>query len=101
LSRRGRSRGSNRLHLAFRSTATAGFQATDEPAAIEEASGLPIWHKGEASVEALISEDIQTASTTVSYGQKKGGTEWKLSLSYSSIDEDYELADASAVATAG
>ncbi len=27
LSRRGRSRGSNRLHLAFRSTATAGFQA--------------------------------------------------------------------------
>src|SRR6266446_2213592 len=63
---------------------------TDEPAAIEEASGSPIAHKGEASVEALISEDIQTASTTVSYGQKKGGTEWKLSLSYSSIDEDYE-----------
>lgn len=70
--------------------AAAAKSIPEQRANFEKASGPPITHKGEASVEALVSKDIQTTSTTVSYGQKKGSTEWKLSFSYSSIDEDYE-----------
>jgi thiol-disulfide isomerase/thioredoxin len=64
--------------------------STVRRAEAEKAPGPPLTHKAEAGVEALISEDIQTTSTTASYGQNKGDTEWKLSLSYNSIDEDYE-----------
>jgi len=62
----------------------------EQSAAIEKASGAPTTHKAEASFDALAASDIQVFGGTLSYGQKKGGREWKLSFTHNSINEDYE-----------
>ena len=68
----------------------AAKSAREKSAAIERATGTPSSHKGEASFDALASSDIQILGGSVSYGQKKGGTDWRLSFTHNSIAEDYE-----------
>ena len=59
-------------------------------AVIEQAGGSPTTHNGEISFEAMLASDIQFTATTFSYGQKRGGTEWKLNYTHSTFAEDYE-----------
>lgn len=61
-----------------------------QSAGVENATGAPITRRGEASIDALVSSDIRVFGGSVSYGEKKGGTEWRLNFTHNSIDEDYE-----------
>ena len=38
----------------------------------------------------MVASDVQTTSTSIRYGEKKGGTEWNTRFTYNSIAEDYE-----------
>ena len=57
---------------------------------IEAATGTPIERRGEVSFEALIASDIEITSTALGYGQKHGGTEWRINYTHNTIGEDYE-----------
>ena len=57
---------------------------------IEAATGPPIERRGEVSFEALIASDIEITSTALGYGQKHGGTEWRINYTHNTIGEDYE-----------
>ena len=63
--------------------------ASSGAAAIERATDAPTLHKGDASFEAMLASDIQITSTAFSYGQQKGGTEWKLRYAHNTIGADY------------
>ena len=65
---------------------SAGRKALD----IEHATGPPVTRTGDFSSEALLSDDIQTTTTMLSFDQNRGGTDWKVSIAYDSIDLDYE-----------
>ncbi len=79
----------------------AGFEGTEKlrqiidgirpskTAAIERATDAPTIHKGDASFEAMLASDVQITSTAFSYGQQKGGTEWKLRYAHNTIGADY------------
>jgi len=68
----------------------ARAKSDDEQAAIEHATGPPVSHKGGVSFDALLADDIQITSTALTYGQKRGGTEWSLNYTHKTYDEDYE-----------
>ena len=68
---------------------TARAKLSDEQAAIERATGPPVTHQGGIAFDAMLADDIQITSTTISYGQKRGGTEWKLGYTYKTYEEDY------------
>lgn len=68
----------------------AAKSAREKSDAIERATGAPSTHKAEVSFDALASSDIQIFGGSVSYGQKTGGTDWRLSFTHNSIAEDYE-----------
>lgn len=57
---------------------------------IEAATGPPIARRGEISFEALLASDIEITSTTLSYDQKHGGTEWRINYTHNTIAEDYQ-----------
>ena len=57
---------------------------------IETATGSPVTREGDLSFEAMLASDIQLSSTAVSYGQKHGDTDWKLTYTHNLIGEDYE-----------
>jgi hypothetical protein len=57
---------------------------------IETATGPPIERRGDISFEALLASDIEITSTILSYGQKHGGTEWRISYTHNTLDEDYK-----------
>lgn len=71
-------------------TKTARAKLDDEQAAIERATGPPVAHKGGVSFDALLADDIQITSTALTYGHKRGGTEWSLNYTYKTYEEDYE-----------
>ncbi|MEK7780484.1 MAG: TlpA disulfide reductase family protein [Verrucomicrobiota bacterium] len=57
---------------------------------IETATGPPIARRGEISFETLLASDIEITSTTLSYDQKHGGTEWRINYTHNTLGEDYE-----------
>lgn len=57
---------------------------------IEAATGPPIERRAEVSFEALLASDIEITSTALSYGQKHGGTEWRINYTHNTLGEDYE-----------
>lgn len=59
-------------------------------AAMEAATGSPVTRTGEISFETMLASDIQLTSTALSYGQQKGGTDWKLTYTHNTFGEDYE-----------
>ena len=61
----------------------------DQNAMIEKATGPPITRQGEIAFEAMIAPDIEITSTALSYGQKHGGTEWRLGYTHNTIGLDY------------
>ena len=58
-------------------------------AAVAEATTSPVLHSPEVSFEALLATDIRLTTSTVSYGQQHGGTEWKIDYTHNSIGLDY------------
>lgn len=58
--------------------------------AMEAATGTPVIHQGDLAFEAMLASDIQITSTALTYGQKHGDAEWKLSYTHNTIGEDYE-----------
>ena len=68
---------------------TARAKTSQEQAAIERATGPPLDHRGGIVFDALLADDIQITSSAISYGQKRGGTEWKLSYTHNTYEEDY------------
>jgi len=58
--------------------------------AIEAATGTPVIHQGDLAFEAMLASDIQLTSTALTYGQKHGATEWKISYTHNTIGADYE-----------
>ena len=59
-------------------------------APVAEATLTPTLHSPEVSFEALLASDIALTTSTVSYGQQRGGTEWKIDYTHNSIGLDYE-----------
>ena len=64
--------------------------AAEKAAAIEKASGPPTTQKAEVAFDAMLASDVEITSTTVGYGQKKGGTDWKVSYTHQTYGVDYE-----------
>jgi thiol-disulfide isomerase/thioredoxin len=64
--------------------------AGDSPSAPPANGGAPITHTVEADTEALVSSDIQVASGLLRYVQEQGPTQWKVDLTYSRYEVDYE-----------
>ena len=62
----------------------------DQAGAIEEATGPPITRQGEIAFEAMLASDVEITTTALSYGQKHGGTEWRLGYTHNTIGLDYE-----------
>lgn len=60
------------------------------PTKTDQPTGPPTTHKAEVAFDAVLSSDVQVTSTTGSYGQKTGGTEWKLSYTHNTYGVDYE-----------
>ncbi len=56
----------------------------------EEATGPPVTRQAEVAFEAMLASDVQLTSTAFSYGQKQGGTEWKINFTHNTIGEAYE-----------
>lgn len=56
----------------------------------EHATGPPVVRKGGIAFETLLSSDVQLTTTSVTYGQQQGGTEWNLSYTHNTYGEDYE-----------
>jgi thiol-disulfide isomerase/thioredoxin len=70
---------------------TALLRRTSRRAApIEEATGRPTTRRGEISFDAMLASDIQTTSSSLRYGEQKGGTKWNARFTYNGIAEDYE-----------
>jgi thiol-disulfide isomerase/thioredoxin len=62
----------------------------EQNAVIEAATGPPVTRGGEVSFEKMLASDLQITSTAFSYGQKQGGTEWKINYTHNTFAEDYE-----------
>ncbi len=68
----------------------ASISLREPGAAVAAATGAPVARAGEVSFETMLASDIKITSSAFSYGQKQGGTEWKLNYTYGTIGEDYE-----------
>ena len=75
---------------AIKPPRNSAAKAAADKATAEKPTGPPVARRVEAGFDALAASDIQVFGGSASYGQKKGGTEWKLSFTHNSIDEDYE-----------
>lgn len=56
----------------------------------EHATGPPVVRKGGIAFETLLSSDVQLTTTSFTYGQQQGVTEWNLSYTHNTYGEDYE-----------
>lgn len=63
---------------------------TDEAAASEKASGRPTTRKAEVAFDAMLASDVKITSTTIGYGQQRGGTDWKVRYTHQTYGVDYE-----------
>ncbi len=57
---------------------------------IKAATGPPVERRGEISFETLLASDVEITSTALGYGQKHGGTEWRINYTHNTLSEDYE-----------
>ena len=66
--------------------------ASTKPSTVttEKAAGPPTTHKGEAAFDAMLASDVRITSTAIGYGQKQGGTDWKLNYTHNTYGVDYE-----------
>jgi thiol-disulfide isomerase/thioredoxin len=64
--------------------------ANENLKAVEKATGPPVTRQAEAAFEGMFSSDIDITSTTLSYDQQSGGTDWKLNYTHNTITEDYQ-----------
>lgn len=69
---------------------TPAKAVTDTAPGIEKASGAPTTHKAEVAFDAMLASDVEITSTTVGYGQKRGGTDWHISYTHQTYGVDYE-----------
>ncbi len=56
---------------------------------IEPATLTPVVRQADVSSEALLSPQIGMTSTVLSYGEKRGATEWKLNYTHNTMALDY------------
>ena len=75
---------------AVRPPQTVSPKAAVRVPAVEKVSGAPTTRQGEAAFNAMLASDVQVTSTTASYGQRRGGTEWKVSYTHNTYGLDYE-----------
>ncbi len=67
----------------------ARAKSHDRVGVIEEATGPPVTRQGEVAFDSMLAPDVQITSTALSYGQKHGGTEWKINSKHNTMREEY------------
>ena len=68
----------------------APLNPIENTATLAKATGGPLSHEGDVAFDGMLASDVAITSSTLRYGQKVGGTEWKLSYTHNTYSLDYE-----------